>query len=41
MIIRYTLKLRSIDMKRENGVFHDKDGLIPEGNIYFLAAFQS
>jgi hypothetical protein len=30
---RYILKLRSIDMKRENGVFRDEDGYIPEGNI--------
>ncbi|GAN02168.1 conserved fungal protein [Mucor ambiguus] len=27
----YALKLRSIDIKRENGSFHDEDGLIPEG----------
>jgi hypothetical protein len=27
------LKLRSIDMKRQDGVFRDEDGLIPEGKI--------
>lgn len=30
---RYALKLRSIDMMRENGSFHDEDGLIPEGML--------
>lgn len=34
----YALKLRSIDMKRENGSFHDEDGLIPEGNPYCIRA---
>lgn len=31
---RYMLKLGSIDRNRENGVFHDEDGLIPEGNDF-------
>lgn len=26
------MKLGSIDRNRENGVFRDEDGLIPEGN---------
>lgn len=30
------MKLRSIDMKREDGVFHDEDGLIPEGNAMVI-----
>lgn len=31
---RYMLKLGSIDRNCENGVFHDEDGLIPEGNDF-------
>lgn len=29
------MKLGSIDRNRENGVFHDEDGLIPEGINFF------
>lgn len=33
MIFRYILKLRSIDVLRRNGAFHDDDGFIPEGKL--------
>ncbi|KAI8636708.1 hypothetical protein BD408DRAFT_425739, partial [Parasitella parasitica] len=36
----YTLKLRSIDMLRTNGSFHDEDGLIPEGQSKCVFALE-
>lgn len=36
----YMMKLGSIDRNRENGVFHDEDGLIPEGQSKCVYALE-